>query len=343
MKTLIQPLILALGAGVAAGWLALQAGAQQITAVDYLPRLTFQTTVGALSQIQYTNAAGASNWSVLTTLMATQAACVFMDESATNVSQRFYRVVDPTRTRPLPGMVWIPGGSFVMGSPAGEALRDAGELEHTVTVSGFYMSRFEVTQAEYRSILGYNLTNFQGDLNRPVEFLNWFDATNYCHLLNVKEGRLDAQWRYRLPTEAEWEYACRAGTRTPFHTGQNLLAGMANFAGVCEYIGGTGTRYNPSGLNMGRTTAVGWFQRNAFGLYDMHGNAWEWCLDWYGPYSAAEAANPRGPDSGDCRVARGGDCSAEGQRCRSAARFWELPWSACWTAGVRPVLASDPP
>ena len=122
-----------------------------------------------------------------------------------------------------PGMVWIPGGTFVMGSPESEVERYSNETQHTVTLSGFYMSRYELTQREYLAVVGSNPSWFQGDLNLPVEQVTWFNATGYCDQLNAKEGRLGSGWVYRLPTEAEWEYACRAGTTTAYSFGDTSV------------------------------------------------------------------------------------------------------------------------
>ena len=174
--------------------------------------------------------------------------------------------------------------------------------------------------------------------------MSWYDATNYCYRLNVREGRLGSGWEYRLPTESEWECACRAGTSTPFHYGPNLLSGMANFNGQSEYIGGVGTRYNASGIYLGRTTAVGSYQPNGFGLYDMHGNVFEWCLDWYGTYPTGSVVNPRGPGMGWNRVVRGGYCSGRASDCRTALRNARNPdYDSNYTLGFRPVLAPGQP
>ena len=248
-----------------------------------------------------------------------------------------------------PGMVWIPGGTFVMGSPSSEVERFSDEVQHTVTVSGFYMSRYLLTQGEYLAVVGSNPSYFttqdclgnpiNPDLNRPVETVSWYDATNYCYRLNVGEGRLGSGWVYRLPTESEWEYACRAGTTTPFHYGPNLLSGMANFNGQYEYIGGVGTHNNPNGIYLGRTTAVGSYAPNGFGLYDMHGNVWEWCLDWHGTYPTGSVVNPRGPGAGPYRVFRGGNWGYNARTCRSARRDGGNPSYRNSNIGFRPVLA----
>ena len=231
-----------------------------------------------------------------------------------------------------------------MGSPATEKQRILDETQHTVTLTkDFYMSKYEVTQREYMAVMGNNPSRFTGELNRPVEQVSWNDAMSYCAKLTASEkaaGRLQAGWEYRLPTEAEWEYACRAGTSTPFHYGNDLRSGMANFDGTREYAGGTGSVNNPNGTYLGRTTAVGSYAANAFGLYDMHGNVWEWCLDWKGAYPAGSVNDPKGPSSGSVRVIRGGSWSFPAGYCRSAERSnLGNPVNRYFVFGFRPVLA----
>jgi formylglycine-generating enzyme required for sulfatase activity len=252
-----------------------------------------------------------------------------------------------------PGMVKLPAATFVMGSPATEHERISDEIQHTVKLTkDIYMSKHEVTQREYQALIGNNPSYFASqdfngmpinpDLNRPVEQVSWNDATNYCAKLTVSEraaGRLLAGWEYRLPTEAEWEYACRAGTGTPFHYGSDLRSGMANFVGRYEYAGGRGLVINSNGTNLQRTTAVGSYQPNAFGLYDMHGNVWEWCLDWYGNYPSGNVPDPRGPASGSYRVFRGGSWFYDARFSRSAFRFLNSPDFRSFNLGFRTVLA----
>jgi formylglycine-generating enzyme required for sulfatase activity len=217
----------------------------------------------------------------------------------------------PSGTAPE-GMVAISGGTFMMGSPASEPERNSDEVQHSVTVSSFYMGKYEVTQAEYQAVMGSNPSYFRGD-RLPVEQVTWYDAINYCNALSQREGLTPAYtvsgtsvtWNhaangYRLPTEAEWEYACRAGEGTPFNTGNNITTSQANYDGRVPYNG------NPTGIYRGTTTDVGSFAPNAWGLHDMHGNVWEWCWDRYGSYTSGSQTNPEGAVGGAGRVLRGG-------------------------------------
>ena len=256
---------------------------------------------------------------------------------------------------PSPGMVWIPAGSFTMGSPTSEAGRWTDEEQHTVTLTkGFYMGKYPVTQGQYLAVVGSNPSYFQTvdwngtpispDLNRPVEQVSWDDATNYCALLTQTDrlaGRIPATWTYRLPTEAEREYACRAGTTTAFHFGSAIHGGMANFYDYYEYDAAVGDIYiaNPSVPWLPRTTTVGSYAPNAFGLYDMHGNVWEWCRDWYGAYPVGAVVDPTGPATGSARVFRGGGWNGHGWICRSAIRNNYGPSNRGNGLGFRAVLA----
>ena len=249
---------------------------------------------------------------------------------------------------PSPGMVWIPPGSFTMGSPVSEAQRYTDEEQHTVTLTkGFYMGKYAVTQGQYLAVVGSNPSYFPGDLNRPVEQVSWNDATNYCALLTQSDrlaGRIPATWTYRLPTEAEREYACRAGTTTAFHFGSAIHGGMANFYSYYEYDAAIGDIYVASPVGyLGRTTTVGSYAPNAFGLYDMHGNVWEWCRDWYGAYPGGVGVDPTGPATGSYRVVRGGSWSSRGRLCRSAIRGNGYPARRYSDMGFRAVLAPGQP
>ena len=232
-----------------------------------------------------------------------------------------------------PGMVYIPPGTFTMGSPLSEAERQqfgGDETQHSVTLTrGFWMGKYEVTQGEYLEVMGNNPSYFRNgrapysggnggavrnELRHPVDTVSWIDATNYCGKLTARElgaGRIPAGWGYRLPTEGEWEYACRAGTTSAFHYGMALRQGMANFWTLYEYDSTVGT-INTSKTPLGRTSDVGSYGSNAYGLYDMHGNVWEWCQDWYGTYPV-NVSDPVGPTTGSNRVIRGGGWFSYGE------------------------------
>jgi formylglycine-generating enzyme required for sulfatase activity len=248
-----------------------------------------------------------------------------------------------------PALVDIPPGTFVMGSPDSEVGRFACEgPQTTVTLTyGFKMGRYEVTQAEYQALMTKNPSYFSGVTNRPVEQVSWDDAMEYCRRLTEAQrqaGCLPAGWAYRLPTEAEWEYACRAGTTTAFHYGPDLRSGMANFDGFYEYYSGIGEVYNPAGTHLWKTAPVGGYAPNAWGLYDMHGNVWEWCLDWWSSNLPGDSVtNPQGPASGSDRVIRGGCWYNDGRFCRAAYRLRSQPAIGGNDLGFRVVLAASEP
>jgi formylglycine-generating enzyme required for sulfatase activity/tRNA A-37 threonylcarbamoyl transferase component Bud32 len=213
-------------------------------------------------------------------------------------------------------MVEIPKGEFMMGSPSSEQDRSPDEgPQHRVQVPGFYMGKYEVTQAQYQALMGKNPSHFTGDGRLPVEQVSWLDAMDFCQKLSQKTGRA-----YRLPSEAEWEYACRAGTTTPFAFGETISAATVNYNGNYPYGNAAKGEYRK------KTTPVGSFPANAFGLYDMHGNLWEWCLDeWVDNYNNAPV---NGSSRGDIksratekqRLLRGGSWYFYANFCRSANR-----------------------
>jgi len=224
-------------------------------------------------------------------------------------------------------LVWIPPGEFIMGSPISELERgpDEGPQHHVRITKGFWIGVYEVTQREYLAVTSGNPSIF--DL--PVEMVSWDDAQEFCRKLSQKEGKT-----YRLPTEAEWEYACRVGTTTAFAFGETISTDHANYDGNQTYGSGSKGQYRE------RTVTVGNFRPNAFGLYDMHGNVFEWCQDWYGEnyYADSPEVDPQGPDSGSYRVARGG-CFRNGpQACRSAFRSCTAPDYECGLIGFRVVM-----
>jgi len=209
-------------------------------------------------------------------------------------------------------MVYIPAGEFLMGSPPGEEGRYEDEgPQHRVTLTrGFFMGIDEITQAQWQTVMRSDPARFKGD-DRPVEQVNWYDCQNFIKKLNA-----GAMGPFRLPTEAEWEYACRAGATTPFHFGETISTDQANYNGQQPY--GNGRK----GIRRGSTTPAGTFPPNAWGLYDMHGNVNEWCQDWYGEdyYASSPAADPQGPEAGTSRVLRDGAWNSPPRDCRSAGR-----------------------
>jgi len=309
------------------------------------PQISVTGDKGSPITVQYTtNLTASSSWVTLTNFTIYGNPVLVTDSGGAGALNRFYRAVITVPT----GMAWVPNGNFSMGSPVTEAGRGPNnETLHSVTLTnGFFMGKFQVTQGAYLSLIHtnpsyFNTNNgFAVDLNRPVEQVGWSDATNYCALLTTQEraaGRIFSNWTYRLPTEAEWEYACRAGTTTQFYLGTNLLSGMANFDGRYEYQG-TGTVFNASGTFLNRTVAVGGYSANARGLYDMAGNVWEWVQDWYDVYAATPVTNPTGPSTGTQRVFRGGALNATGALCRSANRNKAVPSTAVNTIGFRVLL-----
>ncbi len=234
-------------------------------------------------------------------------------------------------------LVLIPGGSFIMGSPESEDWREADELQHEVSVDSFTIGRFEVTQSEYESAMGKNPSSFKGK-NLPVESVSWYDAIEFCNALSRQNNlqpvyTIDGKavrWNrdangYRLPTEAEWEYACRAGTITPFNTGGNISVDDSNYFGTYPYTiednyWSQNEMDTSPGVYREKTVPVNQFEPNKYGLYNMHGNVSEWCWDAYSEYNINDSDNPSGPASGFMRVCRGGGWNDFGKHLRSAYR-----------------------
>jgi formylglycine-generating enzyme required for sulfatase activity len=226
-----------------------------------------------------------------------------------------------------------------LGSPTNEVGREADEGPQTlVTLShGFWIGKFEVTQAEYFAVTGDNPNSFPGDPNRPVESVSFFAASNYCVLRTAQDlatGRIPPGSHYRLPTEAEWECAARAGNTNRFYYGDD-----PNLTSLTEYAW--------FGAHNGLTThPVGLKLPNAWGLYDMEGNVWEWCQDWYGSYPGGAVTDPQGPATNPIgwKVIRGGAWESSEFVCRSASRWFEpaSPFISDFIIGFRVVLAFDP-
>ena len=229
--------------------------------------------------------------------------------------------------------VYIPPGSFMMGSPPGEPQRHPDEAGHQVTLSkGFYLGMTEVTQGQWHKVMGNNPSAFSGcGKDCPVESVSWHDVQKFIRKLNDMEGKN----MYRLPTEAEWEYACRAGTKTLFSYGNCLSTDQANFDG-------RRTLDDCSNGNYRKTPVpVATFAANSWGLYDMHGNVWEWCRDWYGKKLPGDVTDPTGAPAGKYRVVRGGSWFSVDHDCRSANRDRSAPHLELNHTGFRVVMIKD--
>lgn len=227
--------------------------------------------------------------------------------------------------------VAIEPGSFVMGSPAGEAGRNEDEMLHRVTITRrLFVGRHEVTQTQWAMVMGQNPSHFSACSHCPVENVDFYQVATFITNLNAQSTSM----RYRLPTEAEWEYVCRAGTRTPFATGEQITGGQANFDGRFPYRGAA------AAAPYERTLAVGSFAPNPWGLYDIHGNVWEWTNDWYGTYEPAADTDPRGPDAGTQRVIRGGSWRVDANSARCALRYTHAPQDKGFGLGFR--LVAEP-
>ena len=255
-------------------------------------------------------------------------------------------------------LVFINGGSFEMGSPETEMQRETDETQHEVTVSDFYIGKYEVTQSEYEEVMGENPSNFSGD-NLPVENVTWYDAIEYCNKLSEREEltpvyTIDGEnvsWDrsangYRLPTEAEWEYAARAETTTPFNTENSISDEEANYYGHYPY--GIEENYfsqenleTEPGEYRQTTVAVNSFSPNKWGLYNIHGNVAEWCFDYYGEYDLGNTNNPSGPTTGTLRVNRGGGWNDYAKHLRSSYRASTTPDQRMSNIGFRVARNGD--
>ena len=244
-------------------------------------------------------------------------------------------------------MAYIPGDTFWMGSPDSVGSDDE-HPRHQVTVAPFYMGKYPVTQAQWKAVMGKDSPNLKritserkGD-QRPMIHVSWNDAQEFLEKLNAVASPVETHGRaslqFRLPSEAEWEYACRAGTTTPFYFGETITTELANYDGNFESAYGDG----PEGEYRRQTTDVGSFPPNVFGLYDMHGNVWEWCQDWYddGYYAKSPKENPQGPSSGERRLLRGGSWINEPNGVRSAYRYGNVPVLQSYCVGFRVVAVS---
>lgn len=259
--------------------------------------------------------------------MAMMAACTSCDDSSAGITDGQPDGETPEPPVIIEGLAAIHGGTFTMGSPVSEAWRMADETQHEVTVSDFQIGLYEVSQAQYASLMEQNPSAMQGE-DLPVESVSWIDAIRYCNALSEQEGLEVAYsiegntvaWNrsangYRLPTEAEWEYACRAGSSSPFNTGGNVTAIQANWYTNYPYIDGEG-----GGTYNRRTVPITNYDPNAWGLYNMHGNVGEWCWDSFGAYNTLPEDNPAATENGRFRTVRGGSWFDVGKHLRSAYR-----------------------
>jgi formylglycine-generating enzyme required for sulfatase activity len=219
-----------------------------------------------------------------------------------------------------PEMIFVQGGTFMMGSPENEVGRYDDETQHEVTLSDFYIGKCPVTQAQWAAVMGDNPSHFKGD-DLPVENVSWTDCQEFIQKLNMLTGKA-----YRLPTEAEWEYAARGG----------IYSNGYKYAGSDD-LDEVAWRYKNSNL---RTHSVGTKKPNELGIHDMSGNVWEWCQDWSGDYPSEPQPqiNPTGPDSGGLRVLRGGSWSIDARRCRSADLGNFVPTIRAYYVGFRLAL-----
>ena len=251
-------------------------------------------------------------------------------------------------------LVAIPSGQFAMGSSADRKEAEPDETLHSVRLTkGFFLGQTEVTQQQYQKVMGGNPSHFKdsGDGSRqdyPVENVSWEDAVDFCRRLSELPEERSAGRRYRLPSEAEWEYSCRSGGYDAFAIGEGKkledYGWFANNSGIRPLDATALWKEDQANYmerilgNKGSTNRVGLKLPNAWGIHDMHGNVWEWCSDWYGDYPEVSVVDPKGPESGTARVARGGGWHNPATFCRSAFRFRDDPSHRDYDIGFRVVM-----
>ena len=301
--------------------------------------LTITGTVGDVYSIEYVsdlNHTNADDWRCVGFVQLPASPYLWTDQSAPATGRRFYRAV----TFPAPtNTVYIREGTFRMGSSTNEVGRSLKESPQTEVIisRGFWMGKYLVTQGEYLALTGNNPSyfsansGFTSDLTRPVDSVSWSEAAGYCTRLTDQEraaGRIPKNSLYRLPTEAEWEYAYRAWTSTRFSYGDDL--GYTNLTNYAWYFDDSGSMTHPVGQKF----------PNPWGLADMHGNLEEWCQDWFGPYLGGMVIDPQGPSTGSLRVLRGGYWEDTATYCRSASRNEHDPNAKHFHIGFRVLLSS---
>lgn len=305
-------------------------------------------------------AAAAVDWAAANNIVAPVSAGVFAPKSDATRAQVADALMNyslrQSGSTPVPpadtndDFVLISGGTFQMGSPASEPERSSDEVQHSVTVSSFYMAKTEVSQRDYQAVMGNDPSETQGD-DLPVTNLTWYDAIQYCNKRSEAEGLTPCYtvsgttvtWDrsangYRLPTEAEWEYAARANTTTPFSFGDYVHNSDANCYNAYGYNNdASGNWVNGSDSYLRRTVAVDQYAANAYGLRNMHGNAAEWVWDWYGAYDTQASGDPAGPEGGNAKIVRGGGWNDHPKHIRSAYRGAQPADVALYSIGMRPV------
>ena len=270
-----------------------------------LPVGTQEITIpNALSQKGFTLSTDKQNWQIQASPRPKWASNAGQDQWGYFAEFTIDKVVQRLR--------WIPAGHFLMGSPETEAERFPFEKQHAVILTeGYWLADTTCTQALWQAVMGENPSHFKGDINNPVERVSWDDIQIFINKINQKIPDL----KLSLPTEAQWEYACRAGTTTPFNLGKNITPEQVNYNGNYPYANGKKGKYRK------KTVPVKSMQSpNQWGLHEMHGNVWEWCQDWMGAYPDSEVKNPTGARDGSVRVLRGGSWINFGRFVRSASR-----------------------
>ena len=307
--------------------------------------------------------AAAVDWSDVNNIVAPLSDGVFAPKSNATRAQVAAALMNYDQswqegTTPVPPsndqFLLINGGTFQMGSPADEPERSSDEIQHSVTVSSFYMAKTEVSQGEYQALMGSNPSETKGD-DLPVTNITWYDAIQYCNGLSEAEGLTPCYtisgttvtWDrsangYRLPTEAEWEYAARAGTATPFSFGDYVHNSDANCYNAYGYNNdASGNWVNGSDSYLRRTVEVDSYAASAYGLYNMHGNAAEWVWDWYSAYDTQASIDPTGPEGGNAKTVRGGGWNDHPKHIRSAYRGAQPADVPLYSIGMRPVRNAE--